>query len=85
MSLQNLNMSIAPALAEQVLEKMGLCHYPALTESGLTKLYQTWCRSVPFDNIRKRIQVSQGISGDLPGFTPDDFFSHWLCFGSGGN
>lgn len=84
MSLQNLNMSIAPALAEQVLEKMGLCHYPALTESGLTKLYQTWCRSVPFDNIRRRIQVSQGISGDLPGFTPDDFFSHWLRFGTGG-
>ena len=84
MNSHNVPMDIPPALAEQALEKMGFRAYPAVSESGLGQIYQAWCRSVPFDNIRKRIQVSQGIQGALPGFTPEDFFSHWLRFGTGG-
>ncbi|WP_231625950.1 arylamine N-acetyltransferase family protein [Kluyvera genomosp. 1] len=84
MNTQDIQMAISLALAEQVLEKLGFGHLPALTEQGLTQLYQAWCRRVPFDNIRKRIQVAQGGSAVLPGFTPDDFLSHWLRFGTGG-
>lgn len=84
MNTQDIQMAISPSLAEQVLEKLGFSHRPALTEHGLTQLYQGWCRNVPFDNIRKRIQVAQGIRAALPGSTPDDFLSHWLRFGTGG-
>ncbi|VFS82576.1 Uncharacterised protein [Kluyvera cryocrescens] len=68
MNTQDIQMAISPSLAELVLEKLGFSHRPALTEHGLTQLYQVWCRNVPFDNIRKRIQVAQGIHAALPRF-----------------
>ncbi|MEA9393216.1 hypothetical protein SJI19_22195 [Acerihabitans sp. TG2] len=77
-------MNISPALAERVLEKLGIRHLPKTSASGLAEIYQAWCRAVPFDNIRKRILTQRGHAHPLPGYTPSDFFLHWLKYGTGG-
>ncbi|MEM6159364.1 arylamine N-acetyltransferase [Erwinia sp. P6884] len=76
--------ALDPGLTESVLEKLGMTTGPALSEAGLASLYQAWCQSVPFDNIRKRIASPAHAAQPLPGATPEDFFSHWLAFGTGG-
>lgn len=72
-----------PSLTERVLEKL---ECPALepTLVGLSRLYDRWCRTVPFDNVRKLIHVRRGDAGPLPGSTPEDFFAGWLAHGAGG-
>lgn len=77
-------MKISPSLVERVLEKLNFNHKPDVSESGLTDIYQSWCRTVPFDNIRKRILPHDEISRPMPGYIPSDFFSHWLRYGTGG-
>lgn len=77
-------MTISPALAEQVLEKLAFSDFPAVTQAGLAALYQAWCRKVPFDNIRKRIDAGSEQRRPLPGATATDFFDHWLRLGTGG-
>ena len=54
----------------------------SLTEEGLAEVYAAWCRRVPFDNIRKTIDLKSG--GRLSGLDPDEFFENWLEYGSGG-
>lgn len=77
-------MIISRRHTEQVLEKLGFGQSPARTEHGLTQLYQAWCRTVPFDNLLRRIQVAKGSHAELPGFSPDNFFASWLRYGTGG-
>jgi len=75
---------LAPALVDRVLERLGLSSRPAPEASGLRALYGAWCHRVPFDNLRKRIALSEGHPGVLPGDTPGDFFAGWLAEGAGG-
>jgi len=82
--MQYADMRIDTSVAEHVLQKLGFSAQPEINEVGLTEIYQAWCRNVPFDNIRKRIMAKTGESLSLPGFTPADFFSHWLNYGVGG-
>lgn len=84
MNTRDIQMAISRARTEQVLEKLGFGQPPALTEHGLTQLYQAWCRTVPFDNLLRRIQVAKGAHAELPGFIPDHFFVSWLRYGTGG-
>lgn len=75
---------ISRALAERVLARLGFAAAPAANRAGLAALYAAWCRSVPFDNVRKLIHLRAGESGRLPGDTPEDFFTAWLAHGTGG-
>ncbi|KTS26976.1 arylamine N-acetyltransferase [Pantoea sp. CS_6] len=76
--------ALSPALTERILDKLGLDHSPAPDAAGLQALYRAWCQKVPFDNIRRRILANDPPSQPLPGTTADDFFTHWLQFGTGG-
>ena len=70
------------ALADEVVDRLGLA---GLTpdDDGVAAFYGAWCRSVPFDNLRKLAALRAGTS-PLPGDTPDDFFRAWLDVGTGG-
>ncbi len=80
----NREMNMSQALAERVLEKLGIRNFPEASGTGLAEIYQAWCQSVPFDNIRKRILTHNGSPQTLPGYTPSDFFLNWLEYGTGG-
>jgi len=76
--------SLSPALVESILTRLGLERHPEPTLEGLRTLYWVWCRQVPFDNVRKIIHLQSGNGAPLPGTTPEDFFTAWLKFGTGG-
>lgn len=76
--------ALSRQLVEQALTKLELQRRPEPTLEGLHTLYATWCRHVPFDNVRKIIHVRSGDAGPLPGSTPEDFFAAWLKYGTGG-
>jgi N-hydroxyarylamine O-acetyltransferase len=69
---------------ERVLSRLGLVDRPAPTLDGLRTLYAAWCRSVPFDNVRKLIHIYHHDPGPLPGDDATDFFEAWLTYGTGG-
>ena len=73
-----------PSMVEQVLQKLGMDAFPSVDRASLAAVYGAWCRRVPFDNIRKRIALSEASAGPLPGDTPEDFFSAWVTHGTGG-
>jgi N-hydroxyarylamine O-acetyltransferase len=67
----------------RVLARLGLSNVRPDPDT-LQQLYRAWCRSVPFDNVRKRIALRAGNSEALPGGTAEDFFGAWLAHGTGG-
>jgi arylamine N-acetyltransferase len=71
-------------LVERILARLGFSDRPDPTPESLRAIYASWCRKVPFDNVRKLIHVRTGDSGPLPGNTATDFFSVWLQHGTGG-
>lgn len=73
-----------PSQTEAVLTRLGLSAPPSISCTGLTELYNAWCRSVPFDNARKLIAVRSGSTGPLPGDDPAEFFDAWLEHRVGG-
>lgn len=75
---------LPPELVEKILMKLGLSEAPTVDFSGLSRLYQAWCRRVPFDNIRKRIHLAAANPLPLPGHNDTEFFHGWLHFGVGG-
>ncbi len=75
---------VCPALVERVLSKLGFGNWPPVDLAGLTMLFAAYSGSVPFDNIRKRIWFAGDRTGPLPDSDPDDFFEHWLAYGTGG-
>lgn len=70
------------ALADEVVDRLGLTGLRPDGE-GVAAFYGAWCRSIPFDNLRKLHALRTGAS-PLPGDTPDDFFRAWLEHGTGG-
>ena len=75
---------VPPGLIERTLAKLGFDAEPGLDRPGLEALYAAWCLHVPFDNVRKRIAMLEGVPGPLPGGLPADFLEAWLEHGSGG-
>lgn len=65
-----------------VLEQLGLARQPNVTLEVLFTLYEAWCSSVPFDNVRKMIALR--TQAHLPGSDAQEFFVHWLRDGAGG-
>ena len=73
---------IVTSLRKSVLARLSLAedHVPDLER--LRSIYRAWCRSVPFDNVRKMIAL-RTRSTTLPGTDPHDFFDAWLAHGTG--
>ncbi|WP_432826306.1 arylamine N-acetyltransferase [Dactylosporangium sp. CA-092794] len=51
---------------------------------GLGLLYRAWCRTVPFDNVRKRLFFAAGGRGEVPGSDAGRFLRDFLAGGTGG-
>ena len=75
--------SLSPATMELVLERLGFTTLVAPGPRGLGALYRAWCRSVPFDNIIKRIDLVEGYT-PFRNNDPENFFALWLVHGTGG-
>ena len=71
-------------LTDGVLERLGLAERPSLDLAGLEQVYGAWCRSVPFDNLVKRIHLASGSADPIPNGPPAAFFAAWLRDGTGG-
>lgn len=69
-------------LCRCVLHRLGLARKPNATLEGLFDVYEAWCLSVPFDNVRKMIALR--TQAPLPGSDAREFFIHWLRDGAGG-
>jgi N-hydroxyarylamine O-acetyltransferase len=69
-------------LLSRVLGEMSVSR-PALDLAGLSEIYAAWCRSIPFDNIRKMIALREPGSA-MPGLDAADFFENWIEHGTGG-
>ena len=76
--------TLSPATVERVLTRFGFSKAPAPTRAGLEEVYLAWGRHIPFDNVRKRIALTRGDAGGLPGGTAEEFFTAWLRHGPGG-
>jgi N-hydroxyarylamine O-acetyltransferase len=72
-----------PELVDAVLARLDV-ERPTPNLDGLRSVYGAWCRSVPFDNTRKLIHLTEGLDGPLPGSSAEDFFDAWLRLGTGG-
>ena len=70
-------------LLSRVITQLGLPNTISIDLAGLTTVYSAWCRSVPFDNVRKMIAIRSSDAA-MPGLDAVDFFENWLATGSGG-
>jgi N-hydroxyarylamine O-acetyltransferase len=73
---------VDPRLGDEVVDRLGLTGLVP-DDDGVAAFYGAWCRSVPFDNLRKLHALREGTT-PLPGNSPDDFFRAWLDHGTGG-
>lgn len=76
--------ALSESLRARVLERLQVSESLPRTVEGLRRLYAGWCEQVPFDNLRKLIQVRSRDAAPLPGGTAADFFENWLAHGTGG-
>lgn len=76
--------ALPTALREKVLEKLAITHYPQADRQGLNALYQACSQHIPYDNLRRRIQLATRPAELPPLITPEDFFKDWLSDGVGG-
>jgi N-hydroxyarylamine O-acetyltransferase len=67
-----------------VLCGLGLTRRLDPTPEALRTLYAAWCQCVPFDNVRKLIEMRADGESPMPGSNAADFFESWLKFGTGG-
>lgn len=69
---------------EQILSKFDIKENCTCSLNNLSKLYQAWCISIPFDNLMKTVKIADNINAELPGITAEEFFHNWLEYGVGG-
>ena len=84
LSARSPNGGLDARLLERVKTALGLSGPIQNTVDGLSAVYGAWCRRVPFDNIRKMIDLSGGSGGRLGGLEAEDFFENWIENGIGG-
>ena len=66
---------------ERVLERFGFSGRPEPTVETLDRVVEQWSRLVGYDNVLKRIYMSERQTGALPSMDPNDFFTAWLEHG----
>lgn len=71
-------------LVERVLTRLGFDRHPDRTLDGLGALYRAWGRTVPFDNLVKRVHLATGDPSPIPNARPRQFFELHLRHGTGG-
>jgi N-hydroxyarylamine O-acetyltransferase len=74
---------LAPATVEAVLVRLGFSAPPDADRAGLDALYLAWGRTVPFDNLVKRIDLHAGTA-PFRNDAPEPFFALFLAHGVGG-
>jgi hypothetical protein len=75
---------LPPELVERVLDRLGHRDRPPATIDGLGRLYESWCRAIPFDNVQFVLR-SPVPRGDAPiGMPARTFFAEWMRDGTGG-
>lgn len=74
---------IDAALAHRVVDRLAPDD-TTVDLDGLRAVYAAWCRSVPFDNLVKRIHLASGDAAPPPNGDPTAFFESWLEHGTGG-
>jgi N-hydroxyarylamine O-acetyltransferase len=75
--------TLAAETAEAVLDRLGFTRPPVADRAGLDAVYLAWCRTVPFDNLIKRIDIADGTT-PFRNDTPEPFFALFLEHGTGG-
>ena len=68
---------------EAVVARLGFSALPVADRAGLDAVYLAWCRTVPFDNLVKRIDLVSDVA-PFRNDRPDAFFALWLGHGTGG-
>ncbi|MEQ8719566.1 MAG: arylamine N-acetyltransferase [Acidimicrobiales bacterium] len=71
-------------LVGDVLDRLGVAAPTTPDLPSLTALYTAWCRTVPSDNLLKRIHLSARDPGPLPVTNATEFLEAYLEFGTGG-
>jgi len=75
---------ITTDLRNRVVARLGLVRELPADLASLRTVYAAWCRTVPFDNVRKLIALRTGDTGPLPGADATDFLEAFLEHGTGG-
>lgn len=72
------------SLTERVLAGLGFSTRPETSQEGLNDLYQAWCQQVPFDNVRKLVDLKLQRPAPFPGTEAGDYLEAWLKHHAGG-
>ena len=67
---------------DEIVAKLGFASRPPADAAGLSAVYSAWCRTIPFDNLRKLVALHYGLP-QIPGIEPSDFFAAWQLTGAG--
>lgn len=67
-----------------MLARLGFSDRPGTDQPALAAVYAAWCRSVPFDNLTKRIHLAARVPSPFPNMRPDVYFGSYLRHGTGG-
>lgn len=71
-------------LLRKVLEALEIERTLPVGMDLLKSVYEAWCRSIPFDNVRKVLHLASGNPAPLAGGSAVDFFEAWLRYRTGG-
>lgn len=69
---------------ERVLERFGFSGRPDPTRQTLDRIMREWSRQVGYDNVQKRIHITENRTGAFPVQDPNDFFEAFLRHGTSG-
>ncbi|CAM1373136.1 arylamine N-acetyltransferase [Tenacibaculum xiamenense] len=80
MSIETITSS---AIIRKILSRFNITTIEC-NEEGLKKIYQAWCRNIPFDNFWKRLELEKTPFISKDQIDPSAFFEAWLEHGVGG-
>ena len=80
MSIETITSS---AIIRKILSRFNITTIEC-NEEGLKKIYQAWCRNIPFDNFWKRLELEKTPFISKDQIDPSTFFEAWLEHGVGG-
>jgi len=81
--MNKISIELKTKIVQNILDRFKIKTL-ACNEDGLLKLYQAWCRNIPFDNFWKRFELTGAMLTDQQQMDPNHFFEIWLTHGLGG-
>ncbi len=79
----NTKIIIPSVTVQKVLSRFNITDLEC-NQEGLEKIYQAWCRNIPFDNFWKRLDLAKTPFINKDQIDPTTFFEAWLEHGIGG-